>query len=163
MHQVETAYDANKWLTGFFPIVGLYAGPTVPMTAELDAGANMIAPHSLVQWNKPVLVLHDELSGSGGDVFPDLLQAGGAAKTFGARTMGLGGSVEPVITLPYSQAQLHLTRGLMGPYNPSGDPKLIENEGVTPNYPYAHTIADFRAGYVGYVKAFSQVATTITR
>lgn len=163
MHQVETAYDANKWLTGFFPFSGYYQGPKVAASADMDTGASTIKPHPQVQWNKPVLVLHDELSGSGGDVFPALLQAGHVAKTFGARTMGLGGTVEPVITLPYSNAVLHLTRGLMGPYNASGDPKLIENEGVTPDYPYSLTIADFRAGYVGYVKAFSDVATTLSR
>jgi hypothetical protein len=163
MKKIETAFDSGQLLSPYFPIIGSFVGPNIPLTPDLDAGANMLAPHPKVQWNKPVLVLHDELSGSGGDVFPDLLQNGGVAKTFGARTMGLGGSVEPVITLPFSQAQLHLTRGLMGPYNPSGDPKLIENEGVTPNFPYSHTVADFRAGYVGYVKAFSQIASTLTR
>jgi hypothetical protein len=28
---------------------------------------------------------------------------------------------------------------------------------VTPDFAYAHTIADFRAGYPAYVKAFSDV------
>ena len=163
MHQVESAYDANKWLTGFFPFSGYYQGPKVAASADADTGANTIKPHPQVQWNRPVLVLHDELSGSGGDVFPALLQAGHVAKTFGARTMGLGGTVEAVITLPFSNAALHLTRGLMGPYAGGADPKLIENEGVTPDYPYALTVADYRAGYVGYMKAFNDVATTITR
>jgi hypothetical protein len=159
MHTEETAYDQGKWLTPFFPMAGEILGPTVTMTAALDAGENTIPPHPQVQWNKPVLVLHDELSGSGGDVFPDILQAGGAAKTFGARTMGLGGSVEPVLTLPYSQGVLNLTRGLMGPYNGNADPKLIENEGVTPDFPHTITVADFRAGFTDYVKHFTTVAT----
>ena len=43
-----------------------------------------------------------------------ILQNAGAAKTFGVRTMGLGGSVQPVAFLAHSGGMLSLTRGLFG-------------------------------------------------
>jgi hypothetical protein len=166
MREVETAYDVGKWLAPFSPIIGSYQGPTVPSNVDLNTGSEMLSPHPLVQWNKPILALHDELSGSGGDAFPAILQNAGVAKTFGARTMGLGGTVESVLTLPHSGAELHLTRGLNAPFHPADAPggvALIENNGVTPNFPYAHTVADFRGGFVGFATAFSEIASTLTR
>jgi C-terminal processing protease CtpA/Prc len=159
---VESAYDRGDLLAPFMPLSGSYQGPTVAISGAQAAGAETLDPHPLVQWRKPVMVLHDELSGSGGDAFPLILQNSGI-KTFGARTAGMGGSVVPVLTLPHSGAELRLTRGLFGVHNAQGSMTLIENNGVTPSFPYEHTIADYRAGFVGYATAFSKVATTITR
>jgi hypothetical protein len=153
---MEAALDADKPLAPFMPISGSTLGPKAEDPPEAAFGAELLAPNPLFQWKKPVLVLHDELSGSGGDAFPALLQGAGI-KTFGARTMGLGGTVETVGNLPNSGAELKLTRGLNATFVPNGQPKLIENIGVTPDFAYAHTVADFRAGYPAYVKAFSDV------
>ncbi len=158
----EAAFDQEKWLAPFLPITGANLGPMAEFTAESFLGANLLQPHPLGHWQKPVLVLHDELSGSGGDAFPAILQDSGI-KTFGARTMGLGGTVEPVAPLTNSGAQLSLTRGIFGIYKANGEPRLIENLGVTPDYPYAHTVADFRAGFPAYFKAFSDIATAMTQ
>lgn len=166
MRAVEAAYDTGNWLSPFMPLTGPTQNTNAATNAVRDAGSEMLAPHPLVQWNKPVLVLHDELSGSAGDAFPALLQNGGVAKTFGAQTMGLGGTVESVLTLPYSRAELRLTRGLNAPFQPPGTSRpvqLIENNGVTPNIPYTTTIADFRAGFVGFATAFSDAAARATR
>lgn len=160
MATVERAYDAGKWLADFLPLSGAYQGPTVEGTIESVFGTNTLPPHPLVHWNKPLLVVHDEMSGSGGDVFPTLMKNGGY-KTFGARTMGLGGNVEEVLVLPHSGGRLNLTRGLMGPAAADGNVQLIENNGATPTYPKAHTIADFRAGFVGYVGAFSEIVSSM--
>ena len=160
---VEKARDANQWLSDFLPVSGRNTGNTADFASDDLTGANMLNPHPEVNWSKPLLVLHDELSGSCGDFFPDLLQNAGI-KTFGARTMGLGGSVEQVATLPNSGALLSLTRGMGGPYN--ADPsqiKLIENEGVTPSIPQVVTKADFRAGFIGWVNAFSDAAVSLTK
>ena len=113
-------------------------------------------------WKKPVLVLIDELCGSGGDAVPMMLKANGLAKLFGNRTAGLGGSVEKVIDLPFSRASLSLTRGLFTTFKPDGkysDADFIENNGVTPDIPYTHTVKDVREGFEGYFKAFSDEAT----
>jgi hypothetical protein len=160
--KVEEAFDTGKWLAPFMPLTGANLGPNAEFTAESFFGAELLKPHPLGHWEKPVLVLHDELSGSGGDAFPAILQNSGI-KTFGARTMGLGGTVEPVGQLSNSRATLNLTRGIFGIYQPNGaPPKLVENLGVTPDYAYAHTVADFRAGYAAYVKAFSDIAVGMT-
>jgi hypothetical protein len=157
--KMEAALDAEKPLAPFMPIAGSDLGPKAEVPDAEVFGTEMLAPHPLIHWKKPVLVLHDELSGSGGDAFPALLQNAGI-KTFGARTMGLGGTVEPVGTLANSGAELSLTRGLNATFVPNGQPKLIENVGVTPDFAYSHTVADFRAGYLAYVKAFSDVAVS---
>jgi C-terminal processing protease CtpA/Prc len=91
-----------------------------------------------------------------------LVQRNGIAKIFGQTTMGLGGNVdERAINLPFSQATVDITRGLYTTYRPDGHYQtsdLIENNGVVPDIPYSHTLSDFRAGYVDYVKAFSLAA-----
>jgi len=35
------------------------------------------------------------------------------------------------------------------------DDRFVEDHGVSPDVEYSHTLEDFRAGYVGYVHAFS--------
>jgi hypothetical protein len=165
MRALEQAHDEGKWLGPFAPLAGSIQGPNAPLSVEAVAGSDMLTPYPLAHWSGPLLVLHDELSGSGGDAFPLLLQNGGAAKTFGATTSGLGGSVQPMATLAHSGGTLNVTRGLFGAHNPQGPvpTRLIENNGVVPDYPHTVTVADFRAGYVGFAKAFSDVAVTLQR
>ena len=115
-------------------------------------------------WKKPILVTVDELCGSGGDAFPMLMKQNGLAKIFGRRTAGLGGSVEQVIELPHSRAKLSLTRGLFTTFRPDGqypDSVFVENNGVTPDIEYTHTVQDFREGYKNYFEAFSKAATDL--
>jgi hypothetical protein len=111
-----------------------------------------------VRWTKPALVLVDELSASSGDLFPLLIQANHLAPLFGQRTAGAGGNVESVALLPHSARELRLTRGSFTALDPSGaypDERFVEDNGVTPDIEYSHTLDDFRAGYVGYFKAFN--------
>jgi hypothetical protein len=89
---------------------------------------------------------------------PLIVQANGIAPIFGQRTMGGGGNVEQVTTLQNTQAVLNLSRGLGTVYDPTGaypDSRFVEDNGVTPDISYSHTLSDFRAGYVGYVAAFN--------
>jgi hypothetical protein len=151
---LERAYDAGQEL-----------GPAVALTIY-DLEDPRILPDPEVQWTKPYLVLANELSFSGGDLFPMLVQANRTGTIFGARTAGLGGSVEEVGVMPYSQASLTLTRSLFLPLDradqvPFGS--LVEDEGVTPDVPYTITVADFRSGYQGYVRAFADAAVRLTR
>ncbi|HRK08573.1 MAG TPA: S41 family peptidase [Pseudobdellovibrionaceae bacterium] len=115
-------------------------------------------------WKKPILITVDELCGSGGDAFPMLMKHNGLGKIFGRRTAGLGGSVEQVIELPHSRAKLSLTRGLFTTFRPDGqypDHVFVENNGVTPDLEYTHTVQDFREGYKNYFEAFSKAATEL--
>lgn len=108
-----------------------------------------------------MLVLIDELAGSCADMFPMLMKTNKRAKLFGQNTMGLGGNVEQVGQLNNSRIAIRLTRGLFFPFHADGkvDPsEYIENNGVAPDIEYSHTASDIRAGYVNYVKTFSDKA-----
>ena len=113
-------------------------------------------------FTKPILMLIDELSGSGGDLVPQLMKENKLARLFGERTGGFGGNVEKVLVLPRSRAELSLTRGLFTIQSADGkydlDNGMIENNGVQPDIHYQHTVKDVRAGYVDYVSAFSKAA-----
>lgn len=141
---VEVAYDRGDKLTEPLPIIG---------------GNKKVSPADFT-WKKPMLVLVDELAGSCADAFPMLIKNNQVAKIFGKRTMGLGGNVE-AFDLTHSRTQIRLTRGLFTNNrddNNYTDERMIENNGVTPDYSYEHTVDDFRAGFVEYVKAFSKKA-----
>jgi C-terminal processing protease CtpA/Prc len=146
--KIEEAYDANFAMTkDFFPLSNLVT--------------NLVDPDEVYTWKKPVLVLTDELAGSCGDIFPMLMQRNKIAKLFGNRTMGLGGNVESLGKLSHSQAELRLARGLFATYREDGkygQEDVVENVGVTPDYPFLHTVDDVRGGYVKYVEAFSRKA-----
>jgi Peptidase family S41 len=139
---VDRAYSANKTLSVPMPMFS--------PTPTLDADA--------AHWTKPVMMLTDELSVSCADFVPLLIQANGVGPLFGQRTMGGGGNVEQVATLTNTQGQLSISRGLGTVYDPTGaypESRFIEDNGVTPDVSYSHTLADFRAGYVAYVNAFN--------
>jgi C-terminal processing protease CtpA/Prc len=141
-HQIDLAYSNGVALTDPLPF------PEIPDTIEPDP----------VAWTKPVLVLADEMSASCADTVPLVVKADGLGTLFGARTMGAGGTVETVAYLPNTNYGLYLSRGLLTVRDPSGaypEDRFIEDHGVAPDIAYEHTLADFRAGYVGYVRAFS--------
>jgi C-terminal processing protease CtpA/Prc len=142
---VEEAIDAGQSMTEPFTI----------------GWANYLSPDPTYTWTKPMLVLTDELSGSCGDIFPMLIKSNKVAKIFGERTMGLGGNVEHMGQLPNSGAEFFLTRGLFTTYKENGkygDKDWVENNGVTPDIHYAHTVEDFRAGFVKYFVEMSKAA-----
>jgi C-terminal processing protease CtpA/Prc len=143
--KIEMAYDSGVALTE--PLS--WFGET---RQQPDAGFH---------WEKPLLVVMDELDGSCADAFPALIKNNHAAKLFGQKTMGLGGNVEEVTNLSNSGATLRLTRGMFTTFRPDGvypEASFVENNGVTPDYEYTRTAEDFRNGYVGYFEAFSKKA-----
>ena len=146
---VEAAYDAGKNLSEPIALMG---------------GRNLVDPNRAYTWKKPFIVLINELSASCADAFPLLIKASGVAKLFGERTMGAGGNVEEVVQLSNSQAAVRMTRGLFSFYHANGlypDQDFVENNGVQPDVPFAPTVADFRAGYVGYFDAFNKTLMTV--
>lgn len=146
---VEDAYDSGQKITSYpIPIAG---------------SQEYIRPAS-VTYEKPILMLIDELSGSCGDLVPALMKENRLATLFGARTMGLGGNVESAIVLPSSQIEVKLTRGFFATYSPEGKYDLespIENNGVAPDLEYRHTVRDYRQGFTDYVRAFSDAAIAL--
>ncbi len=90
-----------------------------------------------VVYTKPLVVLVDEFSGSGGDAFPATLQDNQRALLAGWRTMGAGGNVVDWDATSYTEAFTRVTRALMNrktdiitaEYPPA---PYIENIGVRP-------------------------------
>jgi hypothetical protein len=143
---IDAAYSSGKTLSPPIPFINL-----VPMS-DPDP----------VHWTKPAMMLTDELSVSCADFVPAVVKANGMATLFGQTTMGGGGNVEKVMTLSNTQASLSISRGLGTVYDPTGtypEENFIEDNGVKPHVAYSHTLADFRAGYVGYIKAFNAALT----
>jgi hypothetical protein len=151
----ERAYDQKQPL-----------GPLMPIVFFDTTGDDRIFPDPLVQWTKPIVVLTNELSLSGGDLFPLLIKANRLGKLFGETTAGAGGNVEEVLITSFSQGSLRLTRSIFAPMTeanqiPFGN--VVEDQGVTPDVVHPLTVADFRAGHVGYVRAFSELAAGLVR
>ena len=141
---VETAIADGLNMTALLPLWSFAA-------YSLDLpGTDRIEPHGF-RYSKPVLVLINEMSGSGGDLFPAMIKDLGRARLFGKRTMGAGGHAwdDPHLNLKNSAIEINLTRSLI--YRPNGH--LIENSGVEPDIDYDITIEDFVSGFKEYFKA----------
>jgi C-terminal processing protease CtpA/Prc len=120
------------------------------LTQKTSVRNNRLLQPNSVRYTKPVVLLTDEMSGSGGDAFPAMMQGLGRAKIMGSRTMGAGGHVEEFAPLNYSASKLRMTKSLF--YHPNGT--AIENNGVTPDIAYAITHADFIGEYKPYQAAY---------
>ncbi|HEU4407636.1 MAG TPA: S41 family peptidase [Polyangiaceae bacterium] len=143
---IESAFDQGADLS---PPFGIALDP------------DLITPDPDYHWQKPFVMLADELSGSAGDIVPMVVKANRAGVVFGETTMGLGGNVESVMTTSNSLSELNLTRSLFTVFKPDGnyvEEDFVEDLGVVPDVAYSHTAADFRAGYVNYVTTFSREA-----
>lgn len=119
-----------------------------------------LMPDEKYVWKKPVMVLIDELSASGGDQFPMVLSKAGHFM-FGQRTMGAGGCVEYIEPLTHSRECTSITRSLFFPddagVNSVDFATMIENNGVQPDYQYSVNLKDFRSQtpYAQYIRTFS--------
>jgi C-terminal processing protease CtpA/Prc len=115
-------------------------------------------------WNKPILLLIDELCGSGGDGFPMIMKGNGVASLFGHRTSGMGGNVDSIGSLPNTGASFKLTRSLFYLSTPDDsipDRAIIVNNGVEPHIKRDYGIDDFYNRYVEYVRDFSDAAVNL--
>jgi len=110
----------------------------------------LVYPNPRIRYTKPILMLIDENSGSGGDAFPSMMQGLGRAKLFGTRTMGAGGHVKEIPSLNYSGIKVRMTQSLF--FRPDGIE--VENNGAEPDFPYTITRDDFIYEYKGYQKTY---------
>ncbi len=126
------------WLAGDF------------MTKKMSlSGEDLLYP-SEYAYTKPIVMLIDEMSGSGGDAFPAMMQGYGRATLVGTHTAGLGGHVTEQPALNYSQLQIRMTKSLF--FRPDGVP--VENNGAIPDIEYRITRDDFVYGYKNYQKFY---------
>lgn len=148
IESIRQAKSEGRFMSRRIPV------PTVlEMKIRLD-GEETISPHPH-GYSKPIVLLINEMSGSGGDLFPAMMKDLGRATLFGTTTMGAGGHTwhDPKIELPHSKLQINLTRSLI--YRPNG--ALIENEGVEPHVPYEIGEEDFLGAYQPYLRAATKV------
>ena len=132
------------------------------ITKAWDSGHRLTEPNFYIEetiypaaedrYTKPVIILVNELSASGGDMFPAILQGTGRVKVLGARTAGLGGSIEPAGTLDFSRISISLTKDMF--FRPDGVP--IENNGTEPDIPYTSDANDALTGLAKYRNSYTE-------
>ena len=115
-------------------------------------GEELIYPNR-IYYTKPIVVLIDELSGSGGDAFPAMMQGLGRATLIGSTTAGLGGHVNQTPSLNYSGMVIRMTQSLF--YRPDG--VAVENNGAVPDVQYTPTRDDFIYEYKNYQQFYLNV------
>lgn len=118
-------------------------GRTVPIpldSTEIDRSPAVDDRGNVIAYNKPIMVLVDEMSASGGDAFAATIQDNARGPVLGWRTMGAGGNVVSWGGGAYSLGTIRVTQSLMNRKNPivtSDYPTspYVENIGVRPDIP----------------------------
>jgi len=146
--------------------------PNIPtIQAEIDVTENSIRAGDLLTpaitfwgpaslqpksfYNKPIMILINEMAGSAGDLFPALMQDLGRAKLIGSTTAGGGGGDLDYekIELTHSHIKMDLINRMIT-YRANGRP--LEDLGAQPDHPYSITTKDFLDGYREYRKFYVQ-------
>lgn len=146
-------------LTGYYEYLKLLEESAVPSKqVELFNSANdpMYSYENQAHYTKPVFMLIDHLSFSGGDATPANLKDYGRAILIGTRTAGAGGTVEEFSSrLMLTEFKYKLTTSLM--YRPQGDQKYVENYGVTPHYILLPTANDYINRFEDFLNSVFQI------
>ncbi|MBT3182117.1 MAG: PDZ domain-containing protein, partial [Deltaproteobacteria bacterium] len=120
-----------------------------------------------INYTKPVLVLIDELSASGGDLFPAIMQDNNRATLFGHRTVGAGGAVEGFEQrIGYSEITFRYTIGMLWrdvlvDIPGFGETNYLENTGVWPEIEYKITYDDFMSDFQFYRDAMIEAVLSL--
>jgi hypothetical protein len=120
------------------------------LTEKTSIGGEEWVYPNRIQYTKPIVMLIDELSGSGGDAFPSLMGGYKRATLLGTRTWGLGGHVADIAPLYNSGINVRITKSLF--FRPDGVP--VENNGAVPDINYTITRDDFMYEYKNYQKFY---------
>ncbi len=105
------------------------------------SGAGVIVPDDGAKFTKPILILNDSRSASGGDFVPAILQANKRGIVQGDTSKGLGGPVyRSIDSMPGSEMGFRCTMA----YCERSDGLPIENMGVVPNVSRPIEISDVR-------------------
>jgi C-terminal processing protease CtpA/Prc len=153
MNEIIDAYNDNRGRTA---PVSLTTG-----NLTLDPAPNAYA--------KPLLLLVDEMTASGGDMFAAILQDNHRAPLLGMRTMGAGGSVALFHCTAFTESTCEITQSLMNrgvvvsgtEYPPS---PYIENVGVRPDIVVDYmTRANLMSAGASFVQTFTEAAVKLTQ
>jgi hypothetical protein len=116
---------------------------------------------------KPILVLTDEFSASGGDMLPAILQSNNRAPILGWRTMGAGGTVVGFTGPAFTESFFRITVSLMNRGHIVNTPDFppapyIENIGVRPDIAVDYmTRANLMSAGAPFVAAFTQAVESL--
>ncbi len=152
---IQSANHEYRGRTGPIPLDDV----SIERSPARDARGNLLA------YTKPLMVLVDELSASGGDYFPATIQDNARGPLFGFRTMGAGGNVEDWEGGSYSQGFTRVTESLMSRNIDVVTPdfpvtRFVENVGVRPEIEYDYMTRDnLTLGGAPFVDAFLQAMT----
>jgi C-terminal processing protease CtpA/Prc len=148
MNEIIDAYNDNR-------------GRTAPVS--LTTGSLTVEP-GLNAYAKPMLLLVDEMTASGGDMFAAILQDNHRGRLLGMRTMGAGGSVTDFNCTAFTESVCSITLALMNrgvvisdsQYPPS---PYIENVGVRPDVVVDYmTRVNLMSAGAPFVRAFTDAA-----
>lgn len=146
-------------LTGYYEYLKLLAESAEPSKqAELFNSAidPLFSYENQAHYTKPVFMLVDHLSFSGGDATPANLMDYGRAILIGTRTAGAGGTVEKFSSrLMLTEFKYNLTTSLM--YRPVADQKYVENFGVNPHYVVLPTVNDYTNRFSDFLNSVFQI------
>jgi hypothetical protein len=140
-----------------------YRGRTVPIPLDdvvIDRGPALDDKGNVIAYDKPIMVLVDEMSASAGDAFAATIQDNARGPLLGWRTMGAGGDVVAWEGGSWSLGLISVTQSLMNRKNPivtSDYPTApyVENIGVRPEIPVDYMTRDNLSGNgQSFVKAF---------
>lgn len=136
-------------------------GRTGPIS--INSTGSLILQPAAVVYRKPLIVLVDEISASGGDFFPAVIQDAGRGKIVGWRTMGAGGNVVGYDMTIFSEVYGSLTQSLMVRREPIVTAEYptapyVENIGVRPDVEIDYMTRDnlMNRG-AAFVAAFTKV------
>ena len=135
-------------------------GRTAPLS--LNATGSLQLQPVAGAYTKPIMVLTDEFSASGGDMLPAILQSNQRATILGWRTMGAGGSVVNFNGPAFTESIFRITVSLMNRGHVVSTPDYppapyIENIGVRPDIPVDYmTRANLMSGGAPFVQTVVQ-------
>lgn len=150
LKEIQEANASNRGRTGPLPLDDV----TLDREPLVDSRGRVFA------YTKPIMMLVDELSASGGDAFPAMFQDNKRGIVFGYRTMGAGGNVIGLNAGRYSEGFTTLTASLMNRGHDIVTPEYpaapyVENIGVRPDIEVDYmTVDNLTQGGRPYVDAF---------
>ena len=151
-NEVLSAYNENR-------------GRSAPVSLN-STGSLQLQP-AAGAYTKPILMLTDEFSASGGDMLPAIFQSNRRGPVFGWRTMGAGGSVVNYSGPAFTESSFRITVSLMNRLEVITTPDFppapyVENIGVRPDIAVDYmTRANLMSAGAPFVQAFTQAIESL--
>ena len=142
-------------------------GRSAPIS--LNSTGSLTLNPAIASYSKPLMVMVDEFSASGADMFPAIIQDNERGPIFGMRSMGAGGSVVGFNATAYTESFFRVTVSLMNRghliHTPEFPPApYIENIGVRPDIIQNYmTRTNLLTGGASYVQAFTAAIVSLVQ